>query len=96
MLLSNIDAMHPPHHPASFSLSLSPHTPSPRSLGQEFCTGGDLRAAMDNHPQMVKAKAADFMHQIADAIDYLHRQKVVHRDIKAENCLLVSKGRRQR
>jgi serine/threonine protein kinase len=51
---------------------------------------------MANHPQTVKAKAAEFMHHIADAVDYLHQQKVVHRDIKAENCLLVSKGRRQR
>jgi serine/threonine protein kinase len=74
-------------------LSLSPHshTLSLRgSLGQEFCTGGDLRGAMPNRPQMVKSKAGDFMHHIADAIDYLRRQKLVHRGIKAENCLLVS------
>jgi hypothetical protein len=60
--------------------------------GQELCTGGDLRAAMTHHPQTVKAKAADFMHQIADAIDYLHKQKLVHRDIKTGNCLLVKGG----
>ena len=33
-------------------------------------------------------EAATYMHQVVDAMSYLHSKKVIHRDIKPENLLL--------
>lgn len=37
-------------------------------------------------------RTATFIAQIADALNYCHSKKVIHRDIKAENLLIGSKG----
>ncbi len=62
----------------------------------EFIDGGSLRARMDN---LAKAGAYIPIHQVlsilgqvADALDYAHRQGIIHRDIKPSNILLDSQG----
>lgn len=37
-------------------------------------------------------KACEYFGQIIDAVDYLHSQRVYHRDLKLENVLLTDKG----
>lgn len=37
-------------------------------------------------------RTATFIAQIADALNYCHSKKVIHRDIKAENLLIGAKG----
>ena len=51
----------------------------------EYIDGGDLR----QYGRIDEKKAVKYICQIANAIDYIHRQKVLHLDIKPENIVLT-------
>jgi len=50
--------------------------------------GLTLRALMDREGPLPVETAARIASEVADALDYAHRQDIVHRDIKPENILL--------
>ena len=50
--------------------------------------GETLRARLQRSGELTVAETVRILHDVADAIDYAHRQGVVHRDIKPENILL--------
>jgi serine/threonine-protein kinase len=52
-----------------------------------FVEGRSLRARLANGP-LTSAEAMRVLREVADALDYAHRQNVVHRDIKPDNILL--------
>jgi serine/threonine protein kinase len=63
------------------------------SLLLELMEGSDLSRHIYNNsyegePPIDMATAVDVLIQIADAMDYLHRKKIVHRDLKAANILI--------
>jgi serine/threonine-protein kinase len=53
-----------------------------------FVEGESLRELLDREKQLRVAEAVRISSEVADALDYAHRQGVVHRDIKPENILL--------
>lgn len=55
------------------------------ALGLQFCSGGDLASA----GVMAEDKAAQIMAGVLSGVAHLHRQQIVHRDVKAENVLLT-------
>ena len=57
-------------------------------LVMEYCAGGDLHARFPYS----EAQAADVIQQILSAVTYLHSKKVVHRDLKLENCVFEHTG----
>lgn len=57
-------------------------------LVTEFCAGGEIFDQLVANGRMSEAVARDYFHQIVEAVDFLHSQGIVHRDLKAENLLL--------
>lgn len=53
-----------------------------------FVDGESLRARLEREGRLPLGEAVQFAREIAEALDYAHRQDVVHRDIKPENILL--------
>jgi serine/threonine-protein kinase len=53
-----------------------------------FIQGETLRSRLDRETQLAVEEAVRIAREVADALDYAHRQGVIHRDIKPENLLL--------
>ena len=55
----------------------------------ELCTGGELFDMIVNRgAAFSEKKACGLMHQLMLAVNYIHVNKVIHRNIKPENILL--------
>jgi serine/threonine-protein kinase len=53
-----------------------------------YIEGETLRDKLDRETQLGIEEAVKITTEVADALDYAHRQNVIHRDIKPENILL--------
>jgi serine/threonine-protein kinase len=53
-----------------------------------FIEGETLRDKLDREKQLSIEEAVRITTEVADALDYAHRNSVIHRDIKPENILL--------
>jgi len=54
----------------------------------EYCAGGDLSQFLRIHGHVAEEKARRFLTQIAAGLRILHRENVLHRDLKPQNILL--------
>lgn len=54
----------------------------------EYGPYGDLKKILDRDGPFSEKKAAWMIKRIATALQYMHRQHILHRDIKAENILI--------
>ncbi|KAK9709731.1 Serine/threonine-protein kinase [Basidiobolus ranarum] len=58
----------------------------------EYISGGQLLDYIISHGKLKEKNARKFARQICSALDYCHRNSVVHRDLKIENILIGSDG----
>lgn len=59
---------------------------------QEFVEGINLQECIDRYGILTPAQACDVGCQLAEALDYAHKQGMVHRDIKPANVLIQKDG----
>ena len=57
-------------------------------LVTELCSGGELFDYLVERGRLTEGEARRLFGELAVAVGWLHRQGVVHRDLKLENVLL--------
>jgi serine/threonine protein kinase len=62
------------------------------ALVMEYLEGGELKDYILSKGKLSEEEAKDFFTQLVDAVNYCHRERVIHRDLKLENILLENKG----
>lgn len=58
----------------------------------EYASKGSLRQRYSRGTRLAPGLIVSYLNQIADALAYAHKQKVIHRDVKPENILMGKNG----
>ncbi|MEN6545519.1 MAG: protein kinase [Armatimonadia bacterium] len=61
-------------------------------MAMQLLTGGTLDDLLTKEPVLDPRRAAQLIIPVAEALDYAHRQGIVHRDVKPGNILLSEMG----
>ena len=78
-------------HPAVIKV-LRPREKSRLYLAMEYVDGESLRDRLRREGPFPVATAVELGIKVADALVYLHGQRVVHRDLKPDNIMLTADG----
>lgn len=66
-------------------------------IAMEYAEGANLREIIKNYIQqgrlMPTAELLKVMKDMADALDYAHRQSIIHRDVKPSNIIVTPEGK---
>jgi len=76
-------------------LKILPVDPKQRSrpyLVMEYLEGQTLDEVMQRTKPLPEADALRIVSRVCDALDYLHKHQVVHRDLKPQNIMLCNDG----
>lgn len=54
----------------------------------ELIRGGELQAKVKQSKYLSESEVARIMKQLLEAVEYFHRNGIIHRDIKPRNIIL--------
>src|SRR5947199_4485075 len=62
-------------------------------IAMEYVRGTNLKLMLQGEQPLTLAGVPDVVYQAAEALDYAHANRVVHRDLKPPNILITQEGR---
>ena len=80
------------HHPYICGMREFIIHPNHHYMVFEFIDGGQMLDYIISHGRLRERAARKFARQIASALEYCHRNSIVHRDLKIENILISKNG----
>lgn len=82
------------NHPHIIQLFTYFHNEKQIYMVLEYAAGGAVFSLLQKQPnkRFDEHISAKFIHQVADALNYCHKNNVIHRDVKPENLLLTIDG----
>ncbi|GAA6012177.1 hypothetical protein JCM11491_001775 [Sporobolomyces phaffii] len=91
-VLREVEVLKNISHPSLVTLSTSFLTPFYTVLVLDYCPGGELFDFLaEHHGDVTEGLARRIFGELCDAVGWMHRVGLVHRDIKLENILLTSR-----
>jgi tetratricopeptide (TPR) repeat protein len=81
-----------PHVVQAFDVRDDETTDYHPAIIMDFCAGGSLAGRIYGGRPLSVAEGLDVAIQVCWAMEYLHGQRLVHRDLKSQNVLLVTEG----
>lgn len=61
-------------------------------IGMEYVPGGDLLSQLKQHGTLSEDDAKFYVAEVTLALEYLHKNNIIHRDVKPENILIARDG----
>ena len=62
-------------------------------IAMEYVRGTNLKLMLQGEQPLTLSFVLDIVSQVADALDYAHSNRVIHRDVKPANILITSENR---
>eukprot|EP00812_Abedinium_dasypus_P006626 NODE_183_length_1850_cov_362.410028.p1 GENE.NODE_183_length_1850_cov_362.410028~~NODE_183_length_1850_cov_362.410028.p1 ORF type:complete len:522 (-),score=158.92 NODE_183_length_1850_cov_362.410028:106-1671(-) len=91
-LVREIQIMKELDHPNILKLYETYEDETHMHLVVELCEGGDLFGRIVDHGHFLETHAAIVMRQVFRAVNYMHENRVCHRDLKHDNFMFATRG----